>query len=81
MSGMQDKRQQPGKGREEQDHPQRQQPGQGREEQDHLQRQRPGQDEPKDMQGRRAHERGLKDPTRERKSEREMNDDMRDDAL
>ncbi|MGO4460320.1 hypothetical protein AB4039_23955 [Streptomyces sp. M-16] len=64
MSGMQDKRQQPGKGREEQEH---------------LQRRRPGQDEPKDMQGRPAHERNLQDPSRRR--EQEMDDDMRDDAL
>ncbi|MFJ6784414.1 hypothetical protein [Streptomyces yangpuensis] len=54
MSGMQDKRQQPGKGREEQEH---------------LQRRRPGQGEPQDRQGRPDHERGLQDPTREREQE------------
>ncbi|WP_063831282.1 hypothetical protein [Streptomyces sp. NRRL F-2664] len=54
MSGMQDKRQQPGKGREEQEH---------------LQRRRPGQNEPKDRQSRPAHERDLQDPTRERERE------------
>ncbi|MFE9847079.1 hypothetical protein [Streptomyces goshikiensis] len=59
----------------------RQQPGNGREEQDHLQRQRPGQDEPKGVQGRQAHEHNLQDPTREHKPEREMDDGMRDDAL
>ncbi|MCY0927915.1 hypothetical protein OTB20_17185 [Streptomyces sp. H27-H1] len=36
-------------------------------------------DEPKDMQGRPAHERSSQNPPRER--EREMDDDMRDDAL
>ncbi|WP_168714868.1 hypothetical protein [Streptomyces sp. A0592] len=36
----------------------RQQPGTGREEQEHLPRRCPGQDEPKDMQGRPSRERG-----------------------
>ncbi|MFD3682473.1 hypothetical protein [Streptomyces sp. NPDC058613] len=66
MSGMQDKHQQPAKGREEQERPQRQ---------------RPGQDEPKDMQGKPAHERTLQNPPREREREREMDDDLRDDEL
>ncbi|MGW6878595.1 hypothetical protein ACWGF3_13705 [Streptomyces xanthophaeus] len=66
MSGMQDKKQQPGKGREEQER---------------HQRQRPGQDEPKDMQGLPSHERTIQNPPRERKREQEMDDDMRDDEL
>ncbi|MEU9032577.1 hypothetical protein AB0D46_34745 [Streptomyces sp. NPDC048383] len=64
MSGMQDKHQQPGKGREEQERPKPQ---------------RPGQDEPKDMQGLPSHERKIQNPLRERELELDddMRDDER----
>ncbi|MFJ5811263.1 hypothetical protein [Streptomyces sp. NPDC093093] len=62
MSGKQDKHQQPGKGREEQERPQRQ---------------RPGQDEPKDMQGKQAPGRTTQNPSREREQgmDDDMRDD------